>query len=265
MMVCNPRRAPPDGVGRLLREDQLEMQGLSRQAYVERYGHAWNVAEAAQEYVDRTDQESDQRAEAFRAIVGLIPADRDAPIRVLDIGSGQGTAAAVLLDAFLNAHAVGLDVSEPMREIAGKRMAPYGDRFVYHLGDFVDGELPADLTGSFDVALSSRAIHHLPAPKKQLLYKAIFQKLNPNGCFFNLDNAPPSDPFLRARYREAAYAIRGESFDRNAPPANRPPTPGHYWDTVPDHLRFLREAGFESVDCFWRRLAITLIGGYRRA
>lgn len=239
------------------------MQGLTDQAYVERYGHAWNVAEAAQEYVDRTDQETGHRAEAFRAIVGLVPADRGARIRVLDIGSGQGTAAAVLLDAFQNAHAVGLDVSEPMRDIAGKRMAHYGERFRFHLGDFIDGELPSDMGGRFDVAVSSRAIHHLPAPKKQLLYRSIYQSLNPGGCFFNLDSAPPTDPTLRARYREAGSALRGEVFDRSAPPTNRPPSPGHYWDSVSDHLRFLREAGFDPVDCFWKRLAITLIGGYR--
>ena len=241
------------------------MQQLTGQAYVERYGHEWNVFEAAKEYVDRTDTEAEQRADAFHTLVGLVPHEAKDAIRVLDIGSGQGTAAAYLLDGFPNSRAVGLDVSEPMRQIATERMARYGDRFRYHLGDFVDGTLPNDMGGAFDVVVSSRAIHHLPTAKKQLLYTAIFQNLKPGGSFFNLDNVPPQEQYLRARYRDAGTVLRGEKVDYSAPPSNRPSTPGHYWDSLAEHLRMLTEAGFSPVDCFWRRLAITLIGGYRPA
>ena len=40
--------------------------------------------------------------------------------------------------------------------------------------------------------------------------------------------------------------------------------PGHYYDSVPDHLQFLRDAGFSQVDCFWKRLGLALVGGYAR-
>ena len=241
------------------------MQALTNYSYVELYGHEWNVPERAREYVERTDREADQRAEAFRVMVGLVPFDREHNLRVLDIGTGQGTAAAILLDAFPNAHAVGLDVSETMRAIAAERMARYGERFVYHLGDFVDGELPADLEGTFDVAVSSRAIHHLPPAKKQLLYRSIYRALNPGGCVFNLDSVVPSNDYLKALYRQAGRALRGEPIDRGAGRGSRPPLPGHYWDTLEDHLSFLTQAGFAPVDCFWKRLGMTLIGGYREA
>ena len=241
------------------------MQSLTGEAYVARYGHEWNVPEKALEYVQRTDRDEQQRAEAFKVMVSLIPFDPASPFRVLDIGAGQGTVAALVLDAFPNAHAVGLDVSEPMREIASRRMAPYGERFRYHLGDFVDGDLPGDLDGPFDVAVSSRAIHHLPPAKKQLLYRSIYASLNPGGCFFNLDGVLPGEDYLRARYREAGRFLRGEPIERDAVRGTRPPSLGHYWDSLEDHLRFLHEAGFETVDCFWKRLGMTLLGGYRRA
>lgn len=240
------------------------MQSLTAEAYVARYGHEWNVPERVVEYVERTDRDANQRAEAFRIMVSLIPFGQASPIRVLDIGAGQGTVAAIVLDAFPSARAVGLDVSEPMREIAARRLATYGERFQYHLGDFVDGDLPTDLEGPFDVAVSSRAIHHLPAARKQLLYRSIYRSLNPGGCFFNLDSVVPTDDYLRARYREAGRFLRGEPVERGAERGTRPPSPGHYWDTLEDHLRFLTEAGFGTVDCFWKRLGMTLLGGYRR-
>ena len=239
------------------------MQQPTGQAYVERYGHEWNVPERAREYVERTDRDAEQRAETFRLMVGLMPFEHSQPIRVLDIGTGQGAVAAVVLDAFPHARAVRLDVSEPMMEIAKERMARYGDRFRYHLGDFVDGELPAGLGGPFDVAVAARAIHHLPSAKKQLLYKAIYGSLNPGGCFFNVDSVAPADDRLRARYREAGRYLRGELVDRGATPASRPPMPGHYYEPLEEQLRFLREAGFNSVDCFWKRLGQTIVGGYK--
>jgi len=240
-------------------------QQVTGQAYVERYGHEWNVPERARDYVERTERDVDRRADGFNIMVSLIPFDRTTPFRVLDIGTGQGNVAALVLDAFPNARAVGLDVSEPMRDIASERMAPYGDRFSYVLGDFVDGELPADLPGPFDLAVSSRAIHHLPTANKQLLYISIYRALNPGGAFFNLDGVAPTDDYLRRRYRVAGRVLRGEPADPGEERPNRPPSPGHYFEPLDEQLCLLQSAGFASVDCFWKRLGMTLFGGYKRA
>jgi SAM-dependent methyltransferase len=241
------------------------MQQLTGQAYLERYGHAWDSEETARDYVERSDRDAQTRAEGFRIMISLIPFEPTQPIRMLDVGTGQGTVAGLVLDAFPNARAVGLDVSEPMRAIAAERMGRYGDRFTYCLGDFLDGELPPEVGGPFDAVVAARSIHHLPAPNKRLLYSAIHSVLSPGGCFFNLDSIMPSHRYLRARIRDAGAYLRGETVNRSESEdrAGRPPTPGHYWDPLEDHLRFLREAGFSASDCFWKRLTTSLIGGYK--
>ena len=241
------------------------MTQLTGQAYVERYGHEWNVPERAQEYVQRVDKEADQRAEGFKVMVSLIPFERAQSIRVLDIGAGQGSVAALVLDAFPNATAVGLDVSEPMRAIAAERMAAYGDRFGYHIGDFVDGALPADLAGPFDVAVSSRAIHHLPADAKQRLYRAVFAALNPGGAIFNLDSVAPADAALRGRYRTAEAVLRGRPAPNTWEAGSRPASAGHYYEPLDEHLGFLSAAGFTQVDCAWKRLRVVLLSGVKPA
>lgn len=241
------------------------MQQLTGEAYVARYGHEWNSPDLAREYVERSDRTAQLRADGFRIMLGLLPFEQSAPFRVLDIGTGQGFVAGLVLDAFPEARAIGLDVSEPMMQIARKRMAVYGDRFSYCLGDFVDGDLPGDVGAPFDVAVSSRAIHHLPPEKKQLLYRSIYRALNPGGCFFDLDSAAPPDDYLRERIRAAGRYLQGESAERGPERAGRIPLAGHYFITVGEHMRFLREAGFTSVDLFWKRLGMTLLGGYKRA
>ncbi|MBM2810803.1 MAG: Methyltransferase type 12 [Chloroflexi bacterium] len=236
---------------------------LTTSQYIERYGHDWTSPDLVRDYVERSDREADQRAEGLEIMAAMVPYEKSAPVRILDIGSGQGSVAAVLLDAYPNAMAVGLDVSDVMMKVAGERMARYGNRFRYHLGDFVDGTLPTDLVGPFDVVVSARAIHHLPTDQKRSLFRAIFNALAPGGGFFNLDMAPPREDLLKVHYRRAGSFMRGEPVGSARTP--RPPTPGHYWETVEDQLSYLSGAGFSPVDCFWKRLANALVGGYKQA
>ena len=227
-------------------------------AYLERYGHDWRTPERVREYVERVDRELDQRAEGLAVMLALVPFEPDTALRVLDVGTGPGLIASRVLDAFPAARAVGLDVSEPMRDEAQQRMARYGERFTFVLGDFVAGDLPPEARGPFEVVVSSRAIHHIPAEHKRRLYRAVFSSLGPGGCFFNLDSIAPTEEALRPIFRQASGRLAGRPPDTsNAHP------PGHYYDTVEDHLRFLREAGFTLVDCFWKRLGLALVGGYR--
>ena len=225
---------------------------------VERRGHNYKIAEDARDYVERVDRE-DRRAEGLAILPRLVQPPLDEPLRVLDVGTGQGLLAALLLDEFPGAVAVGLDASEAMQDIAAERMAPYGDRFRYVLGDFVDGELPPALDGPFDVVVSSRAIHHVPSRGKQLLYTAIYNALAPGGAFFNLDGARPADDELRDVYRAA-----GGRPPRSKPDEARARLSGHYFETLDEQLAFLRAAGFSPVDCFWKRLDLVLIGGYKQ-
>jgi tRNA (cmo5U34)-methyltransferase len=224
---------------------------------VQRSGHNWNVPGDVRDYVERVDRE-DRRAEGLGLLTHLALRAPDEPLRVLDVGTGQGLLAALFLDAFPASVAVGLDASEPMREVAAERMAPYGDRFRFVMGDFLEGELPPAVGGPFDVVVSSRAIHHVPSHGKKLLYAAIYNALAPGGAFFNLDGARPADDELRDAYRAG-----GGGQPRSRPEQERGRVSGHYFETLDEQFDFLRAAGFRLVDCFWKRLDLVLLGGYK--
>src|SRR6266545_2332710 len=221
-------------------------------------GHHWKEADRVTDYVEQNDRDAAQIAETLNLLVGLVPADEDATIRVLDIGSGHGVVAAAVLDAFPRATAIGLDVSEAMMSVGRERMARFGERFRYHEGDFSDGSLPADLPGPFDVIVSSRAIHHINPDAKRRLFGDVYAQLNPGGCFLDIDNMRPRDEFLRARYAKVD-PCRPTGYGNQA---NRQPRPGgsrEHPDPVAEQLASLRDAGFTHVDCFWKRLGRALI------
>ncbi len=225
-------------------------------------GHHWKETHRVSEYVSLEDQETQATARIFRIMTDTLPFDADAPIRVLDVGSGHGVVAAAVLAAFPNASAVGLDVSEAMMEIGRDRMARFGERFRYHAGDFADGDLPADLPEQFDVVVSARAIHHLTSESKQRLYVDILRHLDEGGCFYDIDNMRPNERFLQELYRRGPDAVR----PMQAPtPTPRPAGTGsrEHPDPMEDQLGWLRQAGFNHVDCLWKQLGRAMIVGFK--
>lgn len=224
-------------------------------------GHWWKEPDRVANYVAQWDREAEQNQQVLSMLASVLPHDRQAPIKVLDIGSGFGVVAAAVLDAYPNATAIGLDISEAMMEEGSERMKRFGNRFRYHVGDFADGTLPAELAGPFDVVVSARAIHHLPAAGKQRLFADIYQHLNPGGCFVEADNTNANDDFTRARYNAANpnYVPRPPRPEGEAPrPASR-----EFPEPIEDQLRYLRQAGFPHVDVFWKHLGRSLFGGFK--
>jgi tRNA (cmo5U34)-methyltransferase len=227
-------------------------------------GHHWMERDRVDEYVERTTRQADERRVMFDQMCDLFLMDRNASIRVLDIGAGYGAVAEAVLDWFPNATAVGLDISEPMMEVGRERMARFGNRFSYHVGDFAEGDLPADLPAPFDAVVASASIHHLPSAAKRKLYSEIFGVLRPGGAFFNQDQVAPEEEDLKEWYRarRARDEAEGHASPRRGPSAHGVMTQ-HHIETAKDQIAWLRHAGFVQVDVYYKNLRQTIIGGYK--
>jgi SAM-dependent methyltransferase len=93
------------------------------------------------------------------AAVDLVRAFGYAP-RVLDIGCGSGRVGEQALDAGAGEY-VGIDFSEPMIELAQKRLARFGDSVRLLSGDF----LTTDLEGRFDVVMALGLFDYIGDPE----------------------------------------------------------------------------------------------------
>jgi tRNA (cmo5U34)-methyltransferase len=199
-------------------------------------GREWSDPERVSEYLGR---EIPHRREAEGLLLEALPERVE---RVLDLGTGDGRLLRLVLNHHPGAHGIGLNVSTPMLHRACERFndAPTVELHRHDLAD------PLSVEGTFDAIVSGLAIHHLEHDRKRSLFAEAHHLLAPRGVFLNLDLAASPTPELHRRFREAIGRTEDDPSDRLAP--------------LEDQLAWLREAGFESVDCRfkWMELALFL-------
>jgi tRNA (cmo5U34)-methyltransferase len=194
-------------------------------------------------YLGRAD-EFPRRAEGESVLLDQVP--RDAR-RILDLGTGDGRLLALLGADRPQMRGVGLDFSELMLEAARQRFA--GDERIELVAHDLAEPLP--MLGRFDAVVSSFAIHHLEHARKRALYAEAFAALEPGGVFVNFEHvASPT-----ARLHLAFYAAIDEPLEHE--------DPSDRLLDVETQLRWLRELGFDDVDCYWKWLEMALLVGVK--
>jgi tRNA (cmo5U34)-methyltransferase len=150
--------------------------------------HDWSSKEYVRDWATRQDRYEEERRPQFQMIADAIPFPSDAAIRILDVGAGYGALAQFLLEQFPNATTLCQDGSEEMAELGRRRMRKWKGRFDYVIADFSEAGWSRAIDGSFDVIVSSIAIHNVRVPGIiEGIYKEVFELLKSGGCFLNLD------------------------------------------------------------------------------
>ena len=201
-------------------------------------GNEWETSAHALSYLERADRVP-HRVEGEQVLLELVMPT--APGRVLDLGTGDGR-----LLALVGAGGVGLDFSPAMLDAARARFAQRDD--VTIVEHDLDEPLPAAALGTFDAVVSSFAIHHLSHERKRSLYGEVFSLLVPGGWFCNLEHVASPTPALHAAFLAAAGS---------------PEDPSNKLLDVETQLGWLRELGFDDVDCFWKWRELALLAGRR--
>ena len=205
----------------------------------------WTTAEHVHRYLDRAD-EYPRRAEGESVLLERVP--RDAR-RILDLGTGDGRLLALLRIDRHGMLGVGLDFSEPMLAAALKRFA--GDERIELVTQDLAEPLPE--LGRFDAVVSSMAIHHLEHERKRSLYGEVFDLLEPGGVFANFEHVASPTHRLHLAFFEAI----GEPLEHE--------DPSDRLLDVETQLAWLRELGFDDVDCYWKWLEMALLIGIKPA
>lgn len=202
------------------------------------------TAAHALRYLARADR-IPHRTEGEAVLLEFIPQKVQ---RILDLGIGDGRLLALIRIERRDAECIALDFSATMLEAARERFR--GEPKIQVVEHNLDFPLP-DL-GRFDVIVSSFAIHHCTDERKRTLYSEIYAALSPGGVFCNLEHVAAPTAELHERFLRSL-----EITEADEDPSNK-------LVSVEAQVRWLREIGFQDVDCHWKWLELALIGGTKK-
>jgi SAM-dependent methyltransferase len=182
-------------------------------------------------------------------VLEFVPADVR---RILDLGTGDGRLLALVRGEMARrgdpeAEAVAVDFSPATLQAVRARFAD--NSRVSIVAHNMDDPLPE--LGTFDLVISSFAIHHLVHERKRALYSEIFRLLNAGGVFCNLEHiASPTQRLHEEFLQRIGFTVETED-------------PSNKLLDVETQLGWLRKIGFVDVDCAWKWRELALLAGVR--
>jgi tRNA (cmo5U34)-methyltransferase len=196
----------------------------------------------------------------YGAVADTLALSAQPPRRVLDLGAGTGLLSEVIASACPGVTIELLDASEAMLAQARARLGTTAG--AVHVAD-MSAHMPE---GPFDAVVSALAIHHLDDPGKRRLFARVHDVLAPGGAFVNAEQvAGPDERFDRA-YRSVWDRECRELGASDAELEGARERMRH--DRCADlesQLRWLRSAGFPSVDCVFKSWRFAVIAAFKEA
>lgn len=235
----------------------------------------WQQASLTQTYLEGVRGAIPLAAEQIDVILRLIHA-ADHPVRtVLDLGCGDGILGQAVLDQHPEAVGVFADFSTPMLTAARQRLVGYDNaHFVlsdYGRSGWQEGVLAPLAEHNFDVVVSGFSIHHQPDGRKWQLYEELYDLLNPGGLFLNLEHVSSPTRWLERQFEQhfidslvdyhttTGSGKTREQIDRDY--YSRPDKEANILAPVELQCAWLREIGFQDVDCYLKIFELALFGG----
>ncbi|HLC18469.1 MAG TPA: class I SAM-dependent methyltransferase [Thermodesulfobacteriota bacterium] len=242
---------------------------------MERIDEAWKTDKLVNTFLEGIRGGVPFATEQIDAMMRLVAAMGGPPGRFMDLGCGDGILSRAILSEYPEAKGVLVDFSEPMLKKAGDGMKAFEGNVEIVKADFateawlgpVEGDKP------FDLIVSGYAIHHQRGERKRALYKEVYGLLAPCGMFVNMDHVSSPAPWIREisdrLFIDALYAYNlgkgtpqsyeevKESFTQ------RVDKEANVLSSVEEQCAWLKEAGFNDVDCYFKVFELALFGGRR--
>jgi tRNA (cmo5U34)-methyltransferase len=227
----------------------------------------WKSHEMVAHWVAATDERERRRVEQRRLVADLLPFADDEEFTFVDLGAGTGAASRAVLDRYPLAHAVLAEYSPQMMDEGRRALADFQGRFTYVEFDLSRSDWPDEVPTGVPAMISSMSVHHLPDGRKRELFAEIWERLAPGGWYVNFDPVTTDDPVVRAAWLRA-----GDRLDPVAAAKRHHRSPdeqrryeNHVRHMVPlaPQLDFLRAAGFDGIDVYWKELDVVIYGGRR--
>ena len=191
----------------------------------------------------------------------LLPPTARVAHACVGLGAGTGLFAGLARPLLPNARFTLCDISENMLTQARRRFA--NDAQVdYLIADYVDGAL----AGEYDVIMSALSIHHTPHGKLPGVFAKVHGALKAGGIFINADQALGSTPANEDAYEQQWLAgVRAKGCTEADIAIAQERKKADKTATMEQQLMWMREAGFQNVDCWYKHHRFAVYSGERLA
>jgi tRNA (cmo5U34)-methyltransferase len=234
----------------------------------------WKSSDIVQRYLPTTIRGSVPLAEEQFDVLKRLAGALDRPVRrFLDLGCGDGVLARVVYDAWPESEGVVQDFSQAMLDAAYEKLADHVEHTLFVHSDFSEAGWDGEISGKFDLIVSGYSIHHQPDSRKQTLYTELFDMLAPGGLFVNIEHVASASDWVQQRYQDLVidcrfalgqakglYQSREEAVHAYN---HREDRDANVLTPVETQCVWLRESGFEDVDCFLKIFELAVFGGRR--
>jgi tRNA (cmo5U34)-methyltransferase len=227
----------------------------------------WKSQNIIERWTAEAGEHERKHAARWRFMADLLPYHEQDAFTFLDLGAGTGAASKQILSLYPHSFAILADFSPQMIGLGERELQPFAGRFQYVQFDMLAGEWPPAVPAALHAVVTSLCVHHLPDHRKQGLFREIFEHLVPGGWYLNYDPVTSADPLV-----EAAWERTGDRHDPQRPGKrlNRSPQEQarhenhvRYMIPLAPQLEYLRSAGFQGVDVYWKQLEEVIYGGCR--
>jgi len=234
----------------------------------------WGSSDFIERWANKSGWQAPIREVQTAMVLRMIPHPIDEPIRILDVGAGYGALAVAVLNDRPNSTAVCLDASEAMLKLGEERNTNLRNRIRFIQASLEAADWLNSVDETFDAVISARALHHFTEnQRRRYIFKEVFALVRTGGCFINGDNVRAPTKGLGERYRRARDEyldrfIKDSSSGKTNLAEARAASPSTYHGPhnngyLEEELTWLREGGFEYVDCFWKFATTVVYGGFK--
>jgi tRNA (cmo5U34)-methyltransferase len=237
----------------------------------------WGNRDKAAYFLENAEVIVPRRREQLAVLLDLFPWPADADLSIVDLGSGFGALTEQILARHPRSTVTCVDGSTEMMALARDRLAPHASRVSFYLADLADPSWCKEIEGRRNAIVSGLAIHHLSDERKRGLYREAFGLLQSGGVFLNNDICA-TPPAMKDCFEELNLKVIQDQ-ERSKRGVARPLAEirsemheqlrlageQHHSHIAPlrSQLEWLADAGFKSVDCYWKYLDISIFGGVK--
>jgi len=212
-------------------------------------------------YTDMLDKAVPKYREMLWLMLHYVP-DNFKPKTILELGSGTGNLTELIIEKFPNAEITVVDISEKILEECKARFQS-NKTIKYCQSDFKKIDFERE---SFDLVISSIAIHHIEDVDKQVLFNKVYSYVKPKGIFTYLDQCMGETSEI---YQKNIEKWKIEAFKLGSTIENWKTWMDHqdehdFHATVRNQIMWLESSSFENIEILWRNLLWTIFYSEKR-